>query len=272
MGELSGQVALITGGGRGIGRAVAQAFAAAGAQVAATARSADQLAETVALITAAGGKALALPADVSDPEAVARMVAETERQLGPVDVLVNSAGATGTAGPLWEVDVEEWWHCAAVNIRGPMLCAHRVLPGMVARRRGRILNVVSAAATMAGPYGSAYITTKTALLRFSEVLALETKEYGISVFAVDPGGVRTAMTEAFFGSPAGRRWVPGMAERMEANSPTPERAANLCLRLAEGVADSLSGCYLSVTHDLPALIQQADDLRKQELYTLRLRT
>ncbi len=272
MGELSGQVALITGGGRGIGRAIALAFAAAGAQVAITARSTDQLAETVALIHDAGGHAVAVPSDVSDSAAVQTLVAETERQLGPVDVLVNNAGVGGTAGPLWEVDAAEWWQGLEVNLRGPFLCAHAVLPGMIARRRGRIVNIASGAGTIALPYFSAYFTAKTALIRLSEVLALETQAYGISVFAVDPGGVRTAMTDAGFGSPAGRRWLPGYQERMEATNPGPERAVMLCLRLAAGEADALSGRFLSVQQDLPALIEQADDLRKQELYTLRLRT
>src|ERR1700741_212445 len=140
---LTGQVAIVTGRGRGIGRAIAQALAQQGAAVTVTARSGEQLAETVALITAAGGRAIAVTADVTDPHAVKRVVTETEQQLGPVDLLVNNAGSASALGPLWEVDPEDWWHDVTVNLRGTLLCTHAVLPGMLTRRRGRIINMAS---------------------------------------------------------------------------------------------------------------------------------
>ena len=155
--ELVGQVALVTGGGRGIGRAIAQALATAGAAIAVTARSEDQLRETVALIERAGGRALALPADVTDRQAVEHLVADIERQLGPVDVLVNNAGIVGPLGPLWEADPEAWRRCLDVNLYGAFLCARAVLPGMVARRRGRIINM-STAISIPAPYYTAYMS------------------------------------------------------------------------------------------------------------------
>jgi NAD(P)-dependent dehydrogenase (short-subunit alcohol dehydrogenase family) len=157
------------------------------------------------------------------------MVAETEWQLGPVDLLLNNAGMGDTAGPLWEADPAEWWQALAVNVRGPFLCAHAVLPGMVARRRGRILNVASLGGTITVPYASAYLTAKTALVRLSEVLALETQEYGIGVFALAPGAVHTTMVDELVRSPWALKLDPTMGD-FERRWPTPpEQPAALCV-------------------------------------------
>src|SRR5207249_4909632 len=110
-------------------------------------RSEGQLVETVARINDEGGRAVAVPADVSDPRAVEAMVHEVVRALGPLDLLVNNAGVSGPLGPVAEGDTGEWWRCQEVNLRGPLLCARAVLPGMIARRRGRIVNVASGAGT-----------------------------------------------------------------------------------------------------------------------------
>ena len=109
--ELNGQVAIVTGGGRGIGRAMALALAEADAAVAVVARTAHQLAETVARVEQAGGRAIAFPADVTDQRAIERTVAQVEGQLGPVDLLVNNAAIAGPIAPAWEVDVDQWWRC-----------------------------------------------------------------------------------------------------------------------------------------------------------------
>src|SRR5262249_47406851 len=156
-------------------------------------RSADQLAQTVADITAAGGRSIAIPADVTDRSAIERAVARVERQLGPIDLLVNNAGVGGPIGPLAESDPDEWWRCVEVNLKGPLLCSRAVLPGMLARRRGRIVNIASGAGTHPIPNLSAYVTSKTSLIRLTENLAAETEPSGVRVFAVQPGTVRTAM-------------------------------------------------------------------------------
>jgi NAD(P)-dependent dehydrogenase (short-subunit alcohol dehydrogenase family) len=116
-GELLGQVAIVTGGGRGLGQAIAQSLAEAGARVVVAARSAAQLAETVALIEQQGGQALAFEMDVTDQETVQRVVAAVEQTLGPVDLLVNNAGVATPFGPIWEVDADEWWRCLDINLR-----------------------------------------------------------------------------------------------------------------------------------------------------------
>jgi len=171
--ELRGQIAIVTGAGRGLGRAMTLALARAGALVGAVARSEEELAETVRGVGEAGGKAMAVVADVSDSASVKRMVLEVERALGPVDVLVNNAATMGPLGPIWEADAGDWWHVLEVNLRGPYLCSRALLPGMIARRRGRIINLSTSAATVAVAHMSAYVIAKTALTRFTENLAAE---------------------------------------------------------------------------------------------------
>ncbi|MDQ2998374.1 MAG: SDR family oxidoreductase, partial [Chloroflexota bacterium] len=163
MNILEGQVAIVTGGGRGIGRAIALALATAGAKVAVAARSTNQLAETVQQIEQSGGHALALTVDVADSQGVEQMVTQIEEQLGPVDLLVNNAGIGGRSGSIRATDAETWWRVLDVNVRGPFLCAQAVLPGMTTRRQGRIVNISSGASLGPWPYVSAYAISKAAL-------------------------------------------------------------------------------------------------------------
>ncbi|MGH2586714.1 MAG: SDR family NAD(P)-dependent oxidoreductase [Dehalococcoidia bacterium] len=270
--ELAGKVAIITGGSRGIGRAIAEAFAMAGAAVAVTARSAADLAETVAVIERTGGRAIALPADVTDQRAVEATVAETERRLGSVDILVNNAGVEGPVGPLWAVDLRAWQDCLEVNLIGSVLCARAVLAGMVTRRRGCIINIASGSGLQAAPYQSAYTVSKAALIRLAETLAAETHEHGVSVFAVGPGAVLTSMADRGRASADFARWIPHFIPRIEAHATPAERPAALCVLLASGQADALSGRFVSVAMDVPALVQRAAEIQRDELYTMRLRT
>src|SRR5579859_4384125 len=136
-GELPGRVALVTGGGRGIGRAIAQALAAAGASIAVLARSVAEVQETARPIAADGGRCLALTADVTRQVEVEAAAARAAAELGPIDLLVNAAGSHLAVGELWEVDPDLWWTDVESNLRGPFLCCRAVLPGMIARGRGR---------------------------------------------------------------------------------------------------------------------------------------
>lgn len=272
--SLSGQVAFVTGGGRGLGRAFALALASAGATVAVCARSEEQLAETVRLIEDAGGRAVALPADLSDPAAIEPVTAAVERQLGPVDLLVNNAGVSGPAGPEWEVAPDQWWHTLEVNLRAPFLCARAVLPGMIARRRGRIINVSSNTGNDALPLLSAYGSSKAALTYFSTCLAGAVQEYGIIVFAYGPGLVHTAMSTHTSTSPDVPKAVrEPIRKRFEEGSDVPlARSVERFLFLVSGQADALSGRFISTYDDPADLLARIEEIKRDDLYTLHLRS
>jgi 3-oxoacyl-[acyl-carrier protein] reductase len=260
---LNAMVALVTGGGRGIGRGIALGLAKQGWEVAVTARSADQLSETVKL---AEGKVIAVPGDVSDRTSVKALVRSVEFMLGPVSLLVNNAGIAGPLRPFWESSPEEWWRCQEVNLRGPMLCCRELLPGMIARQAGRIINVVSGAGCRAYPDMSAYVSSKTALIRLSEQLALELKPHGIGVFPIMPGLVRTQMSEE------ARYQLPFVQKLFDDGlEVTPDVVAKLVLTLASGVADSLSGRLFSVADNVEEIVGRAEQVQVDELCLLRVR-
>lgn len=257
----------MTGAGRGIGRAIARALAAAGAEVAVLSRSADQVAETATVITSAGGHALALPADVTDREAVSASVQAVLDRFGRIDLLVNNAGANTVFGPAWEVDPDAWWADVRVNLLGPFLCSAAVLPAMVARRRGRIVNIASGTAGRAFPNNSAYAASKAALVRLTDCLSAEAAPHGISVFALGPGTVRSAMSLGLERSAAGRRWL---ADAIAALRFVPaEVSAAAVVLLASGLADELSGRWLDAADDIPGIAAQAADVRARDLFQLR---
>lgn len=268
--SLDGQVALITGGGRGIGRAIALALSAAGAAVAVCARSKDQLVQTVRQIEASGGRALMVAADVRDRGAVEHLVERTERELGPITVLVNNAG-TGSAGPFAQTDPDDWWQTLEVNLRGPVYATRVVLPGMIARGRGRIVNIISGAAFGPIPMLSAYCVSKAALQRFTENLAIEVAEQGIMVFAVDPGIVRTELLDGLVhsGVPFTEQMFQGFLEH-GLDVPA-ERTAQLVTVLASGLADALSGRYLDANEGVEGVLDRIDEIREADLYVLRAR-
>lgn len=256
-------VALVTGGGRGIGQGVALRLAQEGWAVAVTARSSDQLQETV---QRSAGRLIAVVADVADPTSVKNMVRRVEEELGSVTLLVNNAGTGDPLGPFWENEPDAWWRCQEVNLRGPMLCCREVLPGMIAGKNGRIINVVSGAGCQPFPDMSAYVTSKTALIRFSEQLAMELQPHGVSVFPIRPGIVRTAMVEG------ARHRLPFVQELLDAGKDvTPDVVAELVLFLASGKADVLSGRLFSVDEDVEEIVRLAQEVRRDDLYALRVR-
>ena len=236
--DLKGMVAVVTGGGRGLGRAFAQALAAVGCSVAVVARSEAELAETVGLIGRAGGQAQAFPADITDAGAVDVAFAAIEQSVGAVDLLVNNAGVIGPIAPFAETAPDAWWRSVEVNLKGPMLTSRRVVPGMIARGKGRIINLVTGVAPFA--YFSGYCAGKAALIRFSECLAAEFQPHGVTVFPMGPGTVRTAMSEHSLNSPEGRKWLPWFKRIFdEGLDLPPERPAELVVRLASGRYDAL---------------------------------
>lgn len=255
--QLAGKVALVTGGGRGIGARIAAELADAGMKVAVSARSLEQIEQVAREI---GG--LAVQADVSEQQSVADMVTRVEGELGAVDVLVNDAGISGPSQsrPIWEEDPSDFWHVFEVNVLGTYLACRAVLPAMVRRRSGRIINVGSGAAYLpmspGNVLGIAYGPSKAALYRFGELLAAQVAELGVAVFTISPGLVRTDMTAW---APDGAPWTP------------PELAPRLVRVLASGRADRLAGRYLHAEHDdIEDLIARAEEIRDKDLNAIRL--
>ena len=250
--ELAGQVALVTGGGRGIGANVARELAGAGMLVAVSARSADQVEEVAREI---GG--LAIPADVSKRDDVETMVARVARELGPIDLLVNNAGIAGwEVEPPWEALPQDWWRVFEVNVLGTFLVSRAVIPGMIERGRGRIVNTGSGSGYLPGQRTTAYGASKAALFRFGEGLAQQLEPHGIPVFTISPGLVKTEMTKRFGDD---MPWTP------------PELAPRLVRVLASGRADKLSGRYLHAEHDdIEDLIRRADEIAENDLNAIRL--
>jgi NAD(P)-dependent dehydrogenase (short-subunit alcohol dehydrogenase family) len=271
--DLIGQTAIVTGGGRGLGRAMALALTAAGAKVAVVARTEAELAETVNLIHMAGGQVLAIPADVSDRHAVEQIVETVERELGAVDLLVNNAAILGVLGPFWEADPDEWWRAMEINVYGALVCATTVMKGMVARKRGRIINVSSSGVLYPLAYGSAYGVSKTALIHLTEFMAAEGGEHGVVAFSICPGGVRTAMMNHLIESEEAQKWMPFIHQYSVDVGiyDEPEDSAALVTLLASGKADGLSGRFIQVSDNLDEMVRQTEQIEKEDLHTFRMR-
>jgi 3-oxoacyl-[acyl-carrier protein] reductase len=250
--QLSG-VALVTGGGRGIGAGIARELADAGMKVAVSSRTREEVEEVAGEIDG-----MAVVADVSSPGDAEVLVGEVERGLDPIDLLVNNAGVAGwEVEPAWEADPEKWWNVFEINVLGAYLVSRAAIPGMIERGRGRIVNTGSGAGYLPGLSTTAYAASKAALYRFGEGLALQLEPYGIAVFTISPGLVKTAMNEDRFSDDA--PWTP------------PELAPQLVRVLASGRADKLSGRYIHAEHDdIEDLIRRADEILENDLNAIRL--
>jgi 3-oxoacyl-[acyl-carrier protein] reductase len=251
--DLTGRVALVTGGGRGVGAGIARELAEAGARVAVAARTPEQVEEVGHEI---GG--LALEVDVSDRADVERMVAETEQELGPLDLLVANAGiGGGESEGAWNVDPDRWWRIFEVNVFGVYLSCRAVIPGMIERGSGRIVITGSGASYLPDSTNSAYSASKAAVGRFGEILARQLEPHGIPVFVFSPGLVRTKLTSRLGDD---MPWTPL------------ELAPRLVRMLASGRADALAGRYIHAEHDdIDDLIARADQIEQEDLNAIRLR-
>ncbi len=261
--ELSGKVAIVTGAGRGFGRAIALRLAAEGAKVTAISRSREQIDETANQIRATGAEALAVAGDVTDREDAERAVAATEERFGPVSILVSNAGNSGPFGPIWWVDPDRWWNDFAVHVRGLLLFSRAVLPGMMERKNGRIIAVSALASAVVAPNMSSYAVAKSTQVRFIAHVAAEGKEAGIRAFAIEPGTVVTDLAKGTMANPDAQRWLPGMVERLGKlkQETDPQiglaKCADLCFKLAAGRYDGLSGQYMDVREDIDERHRQA---------------
>ena len=192
MGRLDGKAALVTGGGRGIGRAIALALSEEGCDVAIASRTLSEV-QGVAREIGKSVQAMAIQVDVSEPEDVDRMVKDTLRTFGRIDVFVNNAGVA-IFKPISELTLEDWDRTMAVNLRGAFLCTQKVAEVMIKQKAGSIITICSSASKKAYPNQAAYVASKHGLLGLTKGLNLELKPYGIKVHAICPGGVDTRLT------------------------------------------------------------------------------
>ena len=236
-------------------------LAADGASVGLLGRSRPTLDEVLHECAALGARAVAVPADVTDRATAKAAVETVERDLGPVDLLVTNAGLREpVAGLPWETDPDDWWRAVETNLRGTYLLDRLVLPGMVARGRGRVLHVGSGMGQRANPEWSAYAVSKAAVSRLTDSVAAALEGTGVTLLEVSPGLVRTDMTETMWGPPEEQAWNDA------------SRVVDVVRRFAAGQLDALHGRFVhAVRDDVDELLAVADRVRDSDARTLRLR-
>jgi len=270
--KLKDRVAIVTGAGRGIGRAIALAFAQEGANIIAVSRTSEEIEETVRQIKALNSNAFALKADVSNQEDVNEIIRSATQNFGKVDILVNSAGIQGPIGPVVENNIDQWIKTVHVNLIGTFLCTRAVLPIMIKRRCGKVINLSGGGATSPRPCFTAYAVSKAAVVRFTESIAHEVKEFNIQVNAIAPGAVNTRMLIQVLaaGDAAGENELAAAKHQLETGGTPPDRAADLAVFLASDESDGLSGRLISaVWDDWQRIASQIEEVMHTDLYTLR---
>ena len=269
---IRGKVAIITGAGKGIGRGIARAYTSEGAMLVLVSRTLAQVEDAADEARAAGAEASALAVDVSKPDDVRRMVEYTLERFSRVDVLVNNAAILGPVGPLHLNDAEHWAQAVNINVTGLMLCCHAVLPHMIEQGGGKIINLSGAGVTRASETISAYGTTKAAVVRFTETLALEMLPHNVSVNALGPGQIDTDLLDPMASDDSLIEPMMGaMVRRTKSGRGAPlEEAAALAVWLASDASDGLTGRLISATQeDWRELGPRIPQIMASDLYTLR---
>jgi 3-oxoacyl-[acyl-carrier protein] reductase len=271
--KLQGRTALVTGAGRGIGEAIARALASEGARVGLVSRTRAELEGVAAAIRDAGGHADVFVGDVSSPADAARVTAAA-LAAGPVDILVNNAGVYGPIGPFLETDLDEWWRALEINLRSAVLFSRAIAPGMAARRRGKIINLSGGGATAPLANLTLYSVSKTAVVRFTETLAVELRPHNVQVNAIAPGAVDTRLQDELLraGDRAGADLhgrIRALRERGTGGVP-PAVPAGLAVWLASDESGTVTGKLISAPHDpWRDWGPSGDELSASPMYTLR---
>ncbi len=271
--KLDGQIAVITGSGRGIGRAIALAYAREGAKLALAARSETELQETVSAVSGLGAEAIAVRTDVTSQEDTERLAHRVVERFGRIDVLVNNAGNSGPVGPLHVNDIADWVNTINVNLTGTFLVCRAVIPVMLERSGGKIINLSGAGATNAWSNMSAYCSSKAAVVRLTEVLAQELDGKGITVNALGPGSVHTSMWDRMTeqAAQAGADFIHQLGLRVTSGGGASiDECAELAVWLASSESGKLTGRLISAsTDDFRGLPLRIAEIMAGDAYTLR---
>ena len=259
-GRLQGRVALITGGGRGIGRAIARAYAAEGAMLALAARTDAELQATADEVRAKfGGEVTTVITDVRDREQVENAVSHTLERFGAIDVMVNNAGNTGEIGPLWKLDPERWANVISVHVLGTYYGCRAVIPKMLERGSGRIVNMSG----VGGPNDTSYDAAKTAIVNMTENLSVELAGTGVTVNAISPGSIHTRMWEEVRDMALAAGDMEMYEKGVQVTSgggASIERAAELAVLLGSDACGGLSGrlirAALDAFEEIPARVDE----------------
>ncbi|MEE8346169.1 MAG: SDR family oxidoreductase [Dehalococcoidia bacterium] len=270
---LEDKVSIITGGSMGIGRAVAKAFLDEGSHCVLAARGEPALVKTVDELVTIGPQVRLFPTDVASEQSVQSLVDFTVEEFSAVDILVNCAGILGPIGPSTDVDSGEWWETLEINLRGTYLCNRLVAHEMIRQGRGgKIINLSGGGAASPRPRFSAYAVSKAAVVRFTETLAEETKQYGIDINVIAPGAVNTRLLDQVVeaGEAAGTAHLERTLRQKKEGGVPPERAAELAVFLASSLSDGLTGKFLSaVWDDWRSLPERITEVMSSDIYTLR---
>jgi NAD(P)-dependent dehydrogenase (short-subunit alcohol dehydrogenase family) len=254
--EIKQAVVIVTGAGSGVGRALALEFARNQAKVVCVGRRKERLDETVQSIEAEGGIGLAVAADVTDRKQVDQMAQRALQEYGQIDILFNNAGSFAALGALWEVDPDQWWNDVTVNVLGSMLCCRAVLPHMIGRNSGIVINLAGGNQI---PGGTGYSCSKVAVVRMTELLAreLERKESAVLAVVMGPGFVRTEMTELQITSEEGRYWLPSSADAIaRGQDRPPDDCARTTMELVRLARPSFNGKTFGAGTDFKKVIEE----------------
>jgi len=272
LGVLESRVSVITGGSRGIGKAIARAFLSEGSACVLAARDAGALDVTVREMSEIGPRLLGVSADVASEADVGRLVERALSEFGRIDALVNCAGVYGPIGPSAEVGPGAWWDTLRTNLLGTFLATRFVLPQMLRQGRGKIINLAGGGASSPLPRFSAYAASKAAVVRLTETLAEELKGSGIDVNAVAPGAVNTRLLDQVLeaGDAAGDQFLDSARRQREEGGTPPEKAAELAVFLASDKSNGLTGRLISAVWDeWPEMALRIPEIMASDLYTLR---
>ena len=255
--KLQGQVAIVTGGGRGLGRSVALTFGKQGAKVVLAARTMEEIDHVAEELRSLKKEAIAVRTDVSNEDQVNHLVKMTLEAFGTIDILVNNAGARGPIGPIHQISLSEWEQTLKVNLTGAFLCTKAVLPVLMEKREGKIINVATTLTPR--PNLTPYMVAKAGLIHFTKQLSRELKDYNIQVNVIHPGVMDTRMQEEI--RKAGVKAIgTDMFERLKEEGilHLPDEPAKLVLFLASKASDGITGEYLSFDDkEVKFLISQA---------------